>query len=216
MLRLGHVPACRAPSCLRRSSLLPGLLAQAPCRDPHSPPSQRTLCARLPLPPLPQAAKASELRSKLAEAKQATSSEKQLRQALEQHLANIEGQLAAAEAARKVAEAQLATARRQEEASAKRAAAAQAAAQADLPGLAPKPMLPAALQAFAAKLVGSEPTAPQPQQPQHDSGPADAALRSGSGATAGTTAAVRGAVSKPLSRRARKGGKVRALSDDEQ
>lgn len=174
-----------------------------------------------------QAAKATELRAKLAEAKDATSSEKQLRLALEHHLSNIEGQLAQAEAARKAAEAQLAVARREaQERERERAAAVAAAraAQPELPGLAPKPTLPAALQAFAAKLVGSdpEPSAPAPATPRDgaasdgEDGVGEAAAVSG--APAGATAAVRGAVAKPLSRRARKGGKggkLRALPDEE-
>lgn len=118
------------------------------CSAPH-------VCHPLISPP-PQSAETAELRSKLRKAQEAANNEKQLRLALEQQRVALEQQrhameqqLAAADSARRQAEAALEAARKE----AKEAAAR--AAQPDLPGLAPKPMLPKALQAFA-KLVGGE------------------------------------------------------------
>ncbi len=100
----------------------------------------------------------AELRSKLRKAQEAASNEKQLRLALEQQRVALEQQrhameqqLTAADNARRQAEQALEAARKETAA----AVAAARAAQPDLPGLAPKPILPKALQAFA-KLVSGE------------------------------------------------------------
>ncbi|PRW58969.1 kinase and PP2C-like domain-containing [Chlorella sorokiniana] len=170
-------------------------------------------------------AETAELRSKLRKAQEATSNEKQLRLALEQQRVALEQQrhameqqLAAADSARRQAEAALEAARKEAAA----AAAAARAAQPDLPGLAPKPILPKALQAFA-KFVGAEDPSAHSQHATASMDGSDSEAESDTeggaeGASVGTplgaTAALRGA--KSFSRRRKSKGKLRALGDEEQ
>ena len=154
-------------------------------------------------PPFPlQSMETAELRSKLRKAQEAASNEKQLRLALEQQRVALEQQrhameqqLTAADNARRQAEQALEAARKETAA----AVAAARAAQPDLPGLAPKPILPKALQAFAKLVSGEDPSASSHATASMDGSDSEAESDSEGGAEGasvgtplGATAALRG------------------------
>lgn len=153
----------------------------------------------------------AELRSKLRKAQEAASNEKQLRLALEQQRVALEQQrhameqqLNAADASRRQAEAALDQARKEAAA----AAAAARAAQQDLPGLAPKPMLPKALQAFAKLVGGEDPSAAAHSQALSSMDASDSEAESDSEGSSGAGASV----NTPMGATAALGGERRGVA----